>query len=548
MVERIAPATSLRRADWRFLLPPPPDGGFEHLVVLGGPAGLADRLREVGLARRVSCDLPRARSADAVAILHDAPIGLRAAGCLRPGGALYYEVDRRRRDLLAATPGRVQRELRAAGLTPAGVYWVAPSFAGCKRYLPLDVPAILRWYLATLYVAGTPAHRLVESAVRLSTGLDSRRFGRMVPCYAVTAGAGAGWSAPSVLAHPALPPELRPPGLRPVVLTSGQDDGSRVVVLPFAPGAAQPAAVLKVATLADFSANTEREQATLADLRARLDPAMRETIPRPLGALRYGDLAVGVESYAPGRSLWVSSGRWRAPLADRIDDLRLAAGWLAEFHRQAQIGRPQWGDPERARWVELPLAAYARSFGLNGGEQRLFAALRRYAGTLDGADFPIIWQHNDFGPWNLYRDGQRLTVVDWEFGRDWADDGRCGPALCDLIYFAAHWSYIVRRLAGRAAELRGFQALLLDPDRADPLARTARQAIDEYMAAVGLDRRLLPLLLVYTWVERALDHFDRKRALGRLGADARAGNQFIGYVDLLAAHAVQLFGTEDELR
>ena len=57
----IAQRASLRRADWRFLLPNPPEGSFQHLVLLGGPAGLAKRIVEEGIARRVSCEIPKAK-------------------------------------------------------------------------------------------------------------------------------------------------------------------------------------------------------------------------------------------------------------------------------------------------------------------------------------------------------------------------------------------------------------------------------------------------------------------------------------------------------
>ena len=36
----MAPRASLRRVDWRFLLPHPPEGAFRHLVLLGGPRDL----------------------------------------------------------------------------------------------------------------------------------------------------------------------------------------------------------------------------------------------------------------------------------------------------------------------------------------------------------------------------------------------------------------------------------------------------------------------------------------------------------------------------
>src|SRR5690348_5818925 len=92
----VAAPVGLRRADWRFLLPAPPDGMFQHLVLLGGLAELAEQIAVAGIARQVSCHPPPAGTADAVAVLQGAGLSpAHAASYLAPGGALYYEIDRR---------------------------------------------------------------------------------------------------------------------------------------------------------------------------------------------------------------------------------------------------------------------------------------------------------------------------------------------------------------------------------------------------------------------------------------------------------------------
>lgn len=533
---------SQRRADWRFLLPNPPHGSFQHLVLLGGDAGAAEQILEVGLARRVSREIPRERSVDAMIVLCGAEVSLSdVVRCLLAGAALYFEIDRRSLTSAAFAPGRIRRSLQDVGLSPTGVYWAAPDFTNCKRYLPLDVPGALKWYLRTLYVAGTLEHRLLEIGLRLFIGSKTYRFAPLVPCYAVIAVAGPALpTAPSVLDHPGLQKELQRPGLRPVVLTSGQDRGSRAVILPFAPGDTQPTAVLKVSARADFNTSTEREQVILAEVRSELDSAMRRTIPRPLGLFRFGNLTVGVESYAPGHSLWVSSGRWRAPIHQQLDDLRLAANWLSEFNRQTQVGCLLWSDWGIHQWIEAPLAAYIRTFGVTTTEEQLFAHVRKCARDLIGASLPIVRLHHDFGPWNLYRADRKFTVIDWEFGRKW--EGDCfGPALYDLLYFVTYWIHIVRRLHTEAAELRGHYDLFVAPDHRDEHTKAVHQVITEYTRTFGIDRRFLPLLLVYTWIEQALHSFARKQALGELGADARSGNRCVKYLGVLAEHVEQFF-------
>lgn len=523
----------LRRVDWRFLLPQPQKGSFDHLVVLGGPENLAARIREVGVAERVSSTLPGEQPADALAILHDSPVSLRkAVHCLRPGGMLYYEVDRRSGAGLWASPGRIRRMLADAGLTITGIYWAKPDFAHCEMYLPLDRAWALRWYLKTLYTPITPLRTLLEPALRTISAVGSGAFAPFAPCYAVTAVAGppVDWR-PSVLGQATLPPELRERELRPLVFT---DAGNRVVLLPFAGRDKQPAAVVKIPKLAEFNAKTEHEQQALARVRAQLDAPLRDTIPTPLGLLHWGDISIGLEHYAPGHSLLRSSGRWHAPVRQKIEDLRLAAEWLAEFHRQTEASRPKWSVFERERWIEQPLAAYADAFGTTTAEELLFNLARQRGRELENASLPIVCRHGDFSVWNIFRTARKLTVIDWEGGRP-------GLPVGDLIHFVTQWSFAVRRLQGDAAQLRGFGELFLAPERGGVSTRAAEAALHTYMARLNIDPRFLPLLLVMRCVELALGRIEQQRTMRDTGLDIRSGNRYIEYVGVLAAQAQRLF-------
>lgn len=530
----------LRGADWRFLLPSVPECTFRHLVLIGGRAGLAERIVEAGIADQVSDVLPAERSADAVAILRGGRTSWREiAGCLVPGGVLYSEVGRRSLGYLVSRPDRLRRSLREAGLFPTGLYAVLPDFADHRAYLPLDISGALGWYVRTLYSAFSPWQHLLEAGLRGATGLDGRRFAAYAPRLAVTAVAGESrYQPPSVLAHPALPAELRGRELHPALLTSG---GDRVVMLPFAVGGMQPEAVLKVPRLPGFSGRTENEQATLATIRSRLDPALRSTVPRPLGTLRLDGVTVGIESYAPGESLFRSSERWGVPRQDKVKDLRLATEWLTTFHLQAQVSRLPWDAAGRNQWMEGPFDAYRQAFELTGGEERLFAAARVHADSLDGTPFPLVMQHRDFTVWNITRSGSDLAVLDWE-------GCRVGPALCDLLHFVTHWHETVRHAHDEAARQRSFRKLLFEPHREDLFRRAIYHEIGRYMEQLEIDRRYLPLLLVYTWVELTLRRFDQQRVQGESLLDVRADNRNFPFVAILAHHVEQLFAEEDFLR
>ena len=523
----------LRAVDWRFLLPHPPDGRFRHLVLLGDMPGLADRILEVGLARQVSDIIPEGRSVDAVVVHHRAhPMLAQIARCLVPGGMLYYEVDRRWLGPSASTPSRIRRSLRKVGLSPTALYAVMPDFSEHRMYLPLDIPGALRWYTDTLYNSFTPWHHLLLAGLRGVTGLDGRRFAFFAPRLAFTAVAGRDQPrAASILEHEHLPAELQGRVLRPLLLTHG---GDRVVMLPFGSSSTEPAAVLKVPRLPGFNGRTEHEQATLTDLRTRLDAALRRSIPRSLGVFRSGAISVGVESYAPGELLFRSTENWGRPRQERHDDLRRASRWLEEFHLQTLIGRPLWGSSEISQWVEKPFVAYERAFGLLDSEERLFEQTRKCASRLTGTPLPLVLQHRDFTVWNITRSGDALTVLDWEGSRP-------GPALCDLLHFVTHWYEAVRHAHDEPGRQRSFRKLFFDPPPGDASRQTVHEVLAEYMKRLHVDNGFFPLLMVYTWVELALRRSEQQLLQEEVQPDPRDGNRSLAFVAMLARHAQQLF-------
>ena len=529
-------AAPLRRADWRYLLPAAPDGRFRHLLLLGGPAGLADLLAAERVADRIS-STPKPGADAVVALRNSGATTAELARCAVAGAVVYREIDRRRPGMLATTPARLARSLSAAGLTPVSWHWVLPGFDRARRYLPLDRPEAIEWYFSTLHPAGSIPGWLAARAVEAISRGGPGGLAAVVPCFAATAVMGpAPARPPSVLALPALPDRVRADRTGVVMLTSGQDDGSRVVLLPFPPGATAPSAVVKVSRTARFDAHTEREQATLTALRAGLDPDLRPSIPEPGGLARYGGSLVALESYAPGAAMVHAIGRRGEPLARSLDELRAAADWLTRFHRQSAAGDPAWPAAAATRVADR-LADYRRLAG-SAAEAVLLDRTALLARELVGAALPTVWVHNDFGPWNIHRAGTRITVIDWELGPN--DTGtRRGPALADLIYFVTEWHLRARRLRGRRAELRGFRDLFLPPT--GPAALAARDALRGYMAGVGVDPRFLPLLLVVTWVERALERAERQATAGR-GGRAEGANRYAEYVTLMARRRDQLFG------
>jgi hypothetical protein len=532
--ERVPAAIPLRRLDWRFLLPSPLREGAQEIVLLGSPPGLGRRLLELEAARTVLHRLPRQATADAVVVFAGAraePSAIRAA--LRPRGSLYWEIDRLGASPLGSSPARVARRLAAAGLTVTGMYAALPDLVKTRAYVPMEAPGALAWFVRVLFPPSNPVRWAIEKVVLLAGGRFRVRLARLAPTFVVTATRNGPDRPPAVLAESAL---RAPPGngpLRPLILV---DDWSRLVMLPFTQDGMEPLAVLKVPRLPDFNDRTVNESEVLSRLRSLLDPRLQEDVPEPLHRFRYDSTEIAIERYLGGESLDRSTGRWSASIRSKIEDLHHAAEWLARFHRQVLIERAPWDTIQLRSWVDEPLQEYARVFGLTPEEEQLADFARDYAGGISAAELPLTWVHRDFNVRNILRSGGRTRVIDWEGCRP-------GPALCDLLHFCTPWFEIVHRLRDPEARIRGFEGLYFLPPGRDTARLAVRQAVHRYLHTLELDLRLVPLLMLYTWLELSLRRADQQRLQSGPGEDPRLGNPYIPYVGVLARHGASLFGS-----
>jgi hypothetical protein len=530
--ERIPPRVRSLDLDWRFLLPPPQDGRYHRLLLLGVPAGVAEQVEGLRLAREVALE-PSGQKADAVICVSGARLSLQdAAAHLGPQGVLYYEAARGILRPGGVSPAHLLRTLRRLELVSAGLYWVHPAFTGPRTYFPLEVDGALKWYLSNLH-SSSARFSAIEWAQRRLLQMNPMLAGRLAPRLALVAVAGTSQDVrPLPFASADLPPPLHQPGLRPLLLIHGTEL-SRAVMLPFSSKSTEPLAVFKIRRGPVEEGDSSHEPEVLEEVRASLDASMRSTMPKPLGAICSHGLVASIESFLPGEWLHARLARRRLHLGEAIDDLRLATAWITQLHSGFPVGSRSWSESDVQTYVDLPIATYDRELGTKAAESELFLGVKRLARDLLGTPLPIVWQHGDFSNLNTLRSGHRLHVVDWE---------RAAPGipLDDLLHFARLWLYLVRR-ATRDESFVRFRDLFLRRGQREAAVDAARAAISEYMGTVGVDRRFLPLLLTVGCVRRASDRLAAQVILSRQGVDPRDGNRYVTYVDLLSNNREALF-------
>jgi aminoglycoside phosphotransferase (APT) family kinase protein len=181
-------------------------------------------------------------------------------------------------------------------------------------------------------------------------------------------------------------------------------------------------------------------------------------------------------------------------------------------------------------------AEYQAMFGAQAAESQLFSAVAQSVDRCDGLAVPLCWQHTDFVPWNMFREHGELRVIDWEVARP-------GPAVADLLHFLIHWDadrYAHRHEEPQVRRILGY----LTGESEFPAGIDGRRLVDAYLRRMGVDRSLLPYLLVYTLAEQAVERGRRLRAAHGDGVVDADSLPFVAYLRAMAAQSDRLFPSE----
>jgi aminoglycoside phosphotransferase (APT) family kinase protein len=227
-------------------------------------------------------------------------------------------------------------------------------------------------------------------------------------------------------------------------------------------------------------------------------------------------------------------GAWGARTGSRISDLDAAAAWMTRLHRVHRFGVRAWDGRAADDVVCRSIDAYSRQFGVTDSERFLFRRVMERAVEFRG-DLPVVWEHGDYTVWNLFRragtssdPADSVGVLDWE---------GAGPGLpyVDLFRFAVHWTELASNDARRLGR-RAMLARTLFGD-ATQVGSAARGALDRYLAAVGVDPSLEPVLITRLYVELAVRRHEIAVEGGVMPDHPRASNPAIDMVGHLASFA-----------
>lgn len=267
-----------------------------------------------------------------------------------------------------------------------------------------------------------------------------------------------------------------------VFITPQFTTSRHVVALVFAPGARQPALVVKVPRCPGDNEGVLREADMLWQLGV-LSGDQVEGVPRVVAALDLDGHTVLVETPLTGPPLD----------PDRVaEDLPIAVALGVDFIDSLPCTRPAasnqgWYD----RTLERPLEALALLLPGESEVAELILRTHELLQPLRSAALPAVFEHADLSHPNLLiGPAGRLQVMDWERASAYGLPGH------DLTFYLQYLSESSEQAFERGAQLAAF-------DTAFGPCGWAREPLRQHLLRRDIDPGLLPLLVLATWARSA---------------------------------------------
>ena len=207
-----------------------------------------------------------------------------------------------------------------------------------------------------------------------------------------------------------------------------EKDGESGTLLAFQSEGERPEFIFKVTSDKDHSPRLETEYRNLG-LLAGSPGRLKEMVPAPLWLKRFDQVLVLGEAAVRGRPLksYPPAPFYRGRLREGF--WKSVAGVLVELARAAGGQPTELGEKEMKEHFTGPAAFFREKFRLSGDEERYLDAHLRDLDRIGSFSLPLCYNHGDFCPSNLLREGSELYVIDWE------EPLRPGLPLADLFRF-----------------------------------------------------------------------------------------------------------------
>jgi hypothetical protein len=251
------------------------------------------------------------------------------------------------------------------------------------------------------------------------------------------------------------------------------------------------------------------EQAAMRQVRSSDDAALAASCPPSWGPFEVAPgTLVTVERYYPSRSIYAQLRNSLIVPRRRVEThFHIVSAWLTRFGKATlQPARP-FDEDMLEEYVAAPLNDLMKRFGAEAAPSGYVEQLIGAAKSHLGRPVPLVAEHGDLWPSNILLPVERgvgFHIVDWEHYRPVSLAG------FDVLFFCTTYA---REFPWRPmAWLETDAALRRAFVERTWLAVHIERLLDDYCAALGLERSLIPVLLPVMMARLALRHADSEPA------------------------------------
>lgn len=327
--------------------------------------------------------------------------------------------------------------IRRAGFNTVSTYAPVPNYHKYSNMIPLGSINAVKYYVDRLFSHRKPTAIFFNKIVKLFHLYGPLKY--FVPCYSFMACKGNKKPTLEVFLRSRWQDIARKRGVPPekfsYILRTGVD---KIILFVFNDSAKVPHCVLKVQRK-PARGRLESETEIFKYLKDIKSSLMERSVPDIVYSGRMGDEPVLIENVIPGSCLEHSipkggSPSWKSRTKSNIT---LVVSWLTEFQHLTKSGELILDSGAIDRYFDPVLGALEKYDKSTIDKDYALSRIAELKRSVEGKRIPLVVQHRDFGPSNIFLDGNNLTVLDWVWAR------KAGESLYDLFYFLSRYYFLM---------------------------------------------------------------------------------------------------------
>ncbi|MBI4845693.1 MAG: methyltransferase domain-containing protein [Candidatus Omnitrophica bacterium] len=414
--------------------------------------------------------------------------------------------------------------LKSAGFKEISVYAPLPEYQRFSYLAALEKPDFIKYYFKNLF---THKKKLAIWFSRFVIHLNLYKLVKyFVPCYSFIAAKGDLTNDFDEFIksrkESLLPQPIQDFGKSSYILRSGINN---IVLLVFNKKSGRPLCVFKMnRNHSQELLDVENTSLKILSSVEKSSSLLKSSFPKALHYGLIGSHKVLVQSLIDGKnfeSLIINKANplWKIGLKKK---LYRVLDWLIELQKSTAERNILLQKEVLNKYICEINKAFDEYADKLKNKQALTSKLNSLRQKVEGKSMPLVLQHRDLGPSNIFVKNNRIMVLDWEVSR-------IGSPFYDLYFFLSHYFFFVFYDPAQDA-VADFKTMAKFKERmyfkkGDYAYKIIREALDYYCRRMGLDYDVAEFMFLYWEAVKfksleVLEYFaetDWQKGLGKSG-------------------------------